>query len=552
MLNSSVSPLPGPQDTLLLRAALLSGRPALDAFAEWRRTLDLDALDFGSQRVLPLLASNLRAHGVDDPLTQRFRGVSRFAWFLNNVLVEAARPVLKELHRSKIPFLLLKGIAFIAALPDQLPMRAMTDIDLLVHPQDAKSAIEILETTGWRPYYGRGEFVSHELVDRVINCDFQTGQIGHLDLHWYVNPQNRWTSADAAFWDRRIQVQFGGERCYAPCLEDQVLHAFVHGAPWNGVGTIRWATDSTIILRHAGARFDWPYFLTQVRTRRVALQARNCLRFLRDRLDVQVPQDVMSKLDREHVSLVETLDYRLRARNPATLNRVAGALLSFQNYRGSDETLEHARDMTALRRWIRYSWGANSVLEASALALLAAVRHPPWLRSLISRIWRRDGMPVRLGRRGAPNLQDGPLDLSLSGDPKGALLAGWSEPEANGRWTDGREAALALDLGTARCAVTLEVTISAMVAPGAPRLRVEIWINRRRLEDWLFEQVDALPHVRTVTILDKALADRCQVLTFVIRNPTSPRSLGISSDTRQLGIFVHKLKLQGACGNLSH
>ena len=75
MLNASTSPLPGKQDTLLLRAALLTGRPALDVFSKWRKTLDLDALDFGSQRVLPLLVNNLRAHGVDDPIMQRFRGV---------------------------------------------------------------------------------------------------------------------------------------------------------------------------------------------------------------------------------------------------------------------------------------------------------------------------------------------------------------------------------------------------------------------------------------------------------------------------------------------
>jgi hypothetical protein len=544
MLSASTSPLPGKQDTLLLRAALLTGRPALDAFSKWRKTLDLNALDFGSQRVLPLLVNNLRTHGVDDPIMKRFRGVGRFAWYLNQVLIAVVRPVLNELNRSNTSFVLLKGIAFVASIPDQLPMRAMTDIDLLVHREDANSAMEILGKTGWRPYYGRAEFVSQELIDRVINCDFQSGPHGHLDLHWHVNERNRWAKADAALWDRRIPVQLAGVQCYAPCLEDQVLRAFVHGVMWNGVGTIRWVTDSAIILRYANKNFDWFYFLAQCQARRVTLQARNCLRYLRDQLDVQVPDQVMSALHRERVSLIEMLDYKLRARNPTTLNWPATALLRFQDYRGSDEGLVHARDITALRRWVRYAWGANSVLEASALALLAAVGRPSWLRSWIWRIWRRDGRLVRLGWRGAPNLQNEPIDLSLAGDPKGALLYGWSEPETSGRWTDGPEAALVFDLGAARYSPTIAFAMSAMVAQAAPRLRVEIWINRQRLADWLFEEAHALPHTRSLTIPEVALTPRHQVLTFVIREPKSPQSLGISSDVRQLGVFVHRLVLQ--------
>lgn len=547
MLNASTSPLPGKQETLLLRAALLTGQSALDAFFKWRKTLDLDALDFGSQRVLPLLVNNLRAHGVDDPIMQRFRGVGRFAWYLNQVLIGVVRPVLNELNRSNTSFVLLKGIAFVASVPDQLPMRAMTDVDLLVHREDANSAMEILEKTGWRPYYGRAKFVNQELIDRVINCDFQSGPHGHLDLHWYVNERNRWATADAALWDRRIPVQLAGVQCYAPCLEDQVLRAFVHGASWNGVGTIRWVTDSTIILRHANKNFDWFYFLAQCRARRVALQARNCLRYLHDQLDVQVPEQVMSALRRERASLIEMVDYKLRARNPVTLNWLASALLRFQDYRGSDESMAHARDITALRRWVGYVWGANSMLEAAALALLAAAGRPSWLRSWIWQIWRREGRLVRLGRRGAPNLQDGPIDLSLSGDPKGALLYGWSEPETWGRWTDGPEAALAFELGAARHSTTIAFAMSAaMVAQAAPRLRIEIWINRQRLADWLFEEADALPHTRSLTIPEAALADRHQVLTFVIREPKSPQSLGISSDVRQLGVLVDRLALQEA------
>ena len=544
MLNTSRSPLPGKYDTLLLRAALLSGHLALDAYYEWRKTLDLDALDFGSQRVLPLLVKNLSAHGIDDPIMDRFRGVGRFAWLLNQVLINAVRPVLSALNQANTPFVLLKGVAFIASLPKQLPLRAMTDIDLLVHKDDAASAIGILEASGWRPYYGRAKFVRNELIDRAISCDFQHGQHGHLDLHWYVLERNRWPNADAALWSRVKSVELAGEQCYAPCFEDQVLHAFVHGAPWNGIGTIRWVTDSIILLRNKTETFDWNYFLNQCRSRRVAIQARNCLRYLREQLDVPVPDHVMSELHQERVSLVELLEYKLRAKNPVTLIRPATALVSFQIYRGSNLALANADTIAALCHWIKHIWDADSAMEAAALALLASVGRPPWLRKLMSRIWRREGRLAILGPRSAPNLQDGPIDLSLWGDPKGAVLYGWSEPETGGRWTDGPEAALVFELSAERASQSIVFSVFAMVTESAPKLKVEIWVNRQRCEDWSFGLDHARLHTRRLTIPESALAYRHQVLTFVIRHPKSPQSLGKSTDVRRLGLFVNQFGLE--------
>ena len=70
-----------------------------------------------------------------------------------------------------------------------------------------------------------------------------------LDLHWFALENNRWPEADKALWSHLVSVQIGGTQCHAPGFEDQVLHACVHGAPWNGVANLRWAADAIIILR---------------------------------------------------------------------------------------------------------------------------------------------------------------------------------------------------------------------------------------------------------------------------------------------------------------
>jgi hypothetical protein len=55
-----------------VKAALLRGGFALDAWNEWRARVDLARLDAGSQGLLPLLWDNLRRQGVK----QDDRGIS--------------------------------------------------------------------------------------------------------------------------------------------------------------------------------------------------------------------------------------------------------------------------------------------------------------------------------------------------------------------------------------------------------------------------------------------------------------------------------------------
>ncbi len=546
MLNQHQSPLPSAQDTLLLKAALLKGQAALAAFAEWRKTLDLDALDFGSQRVLPLLSRNLRSLGVDDPIIARFKGVGRFSWYQNQVLVAAISPLLNSLNQAGIPFALLKGIAFVASIPDQMPLRAMTDVDLLVRPMDVPAAMDNLADGGWSPYYGTIRFAKQELIDREVSCDFSAGRDRHVDLHWFVRKQNRWPNADAALWSRLVPVKLGDVPCRALCFEDQVLHACIHGAPWNGVGTIRWVTDATVILRERSEGFDWAYLLDQCKERRAALQLRHCLAYLRDMLNVPVPDHVLDHLRREPVSLLDRIDYRLRARNPETLPRPAQALLVFQEFRGRERDLLHNSTIRALCAWIEYLWVVDSVVPAAALAIFAALNRPPWLRALIGKLCRGEVRAMALTQRMPAKISDGPIDLSMSGNPKRTLLYGWSEPEASGRWTDGPDAVLAVQRDRPEHDLTINFSLFGMLAEAAPNLDVEVWSGRHRLDTWKFAYPDTGMQLRTLQVPSKIMTGRFLVLTFVIREPRSPSSLGISSDVRRLGIHVRRLTFDQA------
>ena len=466
------NPLPSKAETLLLQASLLEGRAAVSAFYAWRHGLNLDLLNLGSQRVLPLLCKNLLAHGIDDPMMSRFRGIARHAWFSTQFLISTCSPLFKAFDQAGIPLVLLKGMALVACLPEQLPLRGMTDIDLLILPADADAAIDLLVADGWRPHYGSPGFVKHEVVGKDKSYLFYRDFHLSLDLHWFALENNRWPEADKALWSHLVLVQIGGTQCHAPGFEDQVLHACVHGAPWNGVATLRWAADAIIILRAKQGIFDWSYSLDQCGQRRVTIQIRNCLEYLRRFFDVPVPNFVLKELRKQRVSMIETLDYWLRAQNPADLALSSRSFLALQDYRASKKALSEGSAFTAICALLRERWAVDSVLVALEMAVFTLMGRPRLFQFLV-RGARGDVIrTATLERRVPAKISDGPIDLSLSGDPKNTLLYGWCLPEAGGRWTDGPEAVVAVDVGDDRGDLRVTVTLLPMLA--VPKSRVGV------------------------------------------------------------------------------
>jgi hypothetical protein len=77
-VNNEPGCWPNRDQELLLRAALLNGEPALEAWNEWRRTVNVDVVDYGSHRMIPQLYRNMQRLGVNDSLMERLKGVYRY------------------------------------------------------------------------------------------------------------------------------------------------------------------------------------------------------------------------------------------------------------------------------------------------------------------------------------------------------------------------------------------------------------------------------------------------------------------------------------------
>jgi hypothetical protein len=122
---------------------------ALEAWHQLGPDLDLDALDLGSARLVPLVWWNLRGLGVRGPLMDAMERRYTETRAANAALLEQLGVCLAAFNAAGIPTMVLKGPAVVESA--YAGLRQMSDIDLLVPLGRIADANDALGRFGWRP-----------------------------------------------------------------------------------------------------------------------------------------------------------------------------------------------------------------------------------------------------------------------------------------------------------------------------------------------------------------------------------------------------------------
>jgi hypothetical protein len=305
---------PTPEQEWMLRAAILSGQAASDAWNKWIAAADIDHLDRGSFRLIPLLYQNLKRIGVEHELLGRFKGIHRRAWYENQMALHRLSGLLQFIHEAKIPTLILKGAALALLYYKDIGLRPMSDLDVLVPVHKAADAITLLRESGWKPLKALPRFITTDymLAIRASNL-VRDKSDPQLDLHWHVFQECLEPDADLDLWERSIPVACGDVSSHALSPADQLLHICEHATEWNEVAPIRWVADAMAVLS-ATPDFDWERVLLQTRQRRLVLTMQNMLPYLRRLVEAPIPDHVIEQLQSLPVTQMERDWMEIRTR----------------------------------------------------------------------------------------------------------------------------------------------------------------------------------------------------------------------------------------------
>ena len=351
---------PEPGQELLLKAALLSGHDAVTAWNAWLNEVGMDRIDAGSQRLLPLVHRNMRANGVDHPLMKTLRGIYRRTWYENQILFHQMAPLLRALEEAGVRTMLLKGAALVSLYYNDLGLRPMSDLDVLVPTDEAARAIRVLLSESCTPLGNRTapleRLLQSEVFKEWIHSEHFAESGGReFDLHWHTLTECLAPDADADFWNAAVPTVLNNVATRALNSADQLLHVCFHGAEWNRVPPVRWIADAMVVMRSSSV-IDWQRLVSQASERGLVLHIRNALSYLSDTFAAPIPADILQDLQQAQVSRKEISRYQSRIRPP---HFASDSLLLVRRYLQSTSRAELGHPLVGFPRFLQQVWGLD-------------------------------------------------------------------------------------------------------------------------------------------------------------------------------------------------
>ncbi|MCL2329938.1 MAG: nucleotidyltransferase family protein [Phycisphaerae bacterium] len=244
-----------PTEVFGLIAQCLSShpQPAIDQITRrgWWEYVAAEAID---ARMGAILLDRLTQLGVEMPVS----AVSQMQAYRDHVSAANAYKfaevgvVLNRLRMANVPYLLLKGAALNAMLYDA-GLRPMTDVDVLIWPEDVAIADRVLCNAGAcagkelvRPDFYPRYYYEREYFTRrnpAVKIDLHCRPFGMLR---YAR-----TVPDDAMWNRHRDATLAGLDVQVPGPEEMLIHLAVHAA-CHGNSQLCWLYDILLWTQRFG------------------------------------------------------------------------------------------------------------------------------------------------------------------------------------------------------------------------------------------------------------------------------------------------------------
>lgn len=198
------------------------------------------------------------------------------------------RVIGRHLAEEGVPFLVLKGGAYLIDLYADPGERRLTDIDMLVRREDVPRLARRLAAAGYRSLIGDIEFRRFEVgATGEGRCRFE--------FHWWLGLPFRAQIGQAEIWDRSGPAVLEGVSCRRLNPEDALLYHVAHQADHYFGPSLKWTIDLREMLR------SWRLDLDGLARRARAWRVRTALHLALMHLEKVFPGTVPVDLARQVV-----------------------------------------------------------------------------------------------------------------------------------------------------------------------------------------------------------------------------------------------------------
>jgi hypothetical protein len=189
----------------------------------------------------------------------------------HNALYESeCAKLIKGLSAMGVENILLKGLSYMEDIYGDTSARGMSDIDLLIRPDDRMKALEYLLADGYSNYIipsfkgSRDDFT--KLTDIIGESHFMKKSgvltVG-IDLHWKMRagyPLNDYLLLDRLpWWEHNSTVIIEGVSARRLPPEMQFIHLALHFAIHHQYTGLRWFIEICLFIKRYGNDLDWEF-----------------------------------------------------------------------------------------------------------------------------------------------------------------------------------------------------------------------------------------------------------------------------------------------------
>ncbi len=270
-----------------------SGRLAALTNENWQALFDCASKQF----VVGLLYHRLKSRELDmaipDDILLAMQGLHRQNAVRNLCFYGALRQIVQAFSQVGIPVIALKGIYLAGSVYDNIALRELWDMDIMVPRQQLQLAAGLLTELGYVPtkrYYVE--------VDLALSCHltpfFKKG-VGFVEIHWSItHPQKHYHIAETGLWERAVPTRLSGIDVLRLSPEDLLLHLCVHTSYQHEFCFgLRTTCDIAQMIQHYGGALDWDQIIKRARQWKWERGVYLALRVARESLGAAVPEEVL-------------------------------------------------------------------------------------------------------------------------------------------------------------------------------------------------------------------------------------------------------------------
>jgi putative nucleotidyltransferase-like protein len=350
--------------------------PADDIAAMWSRLaplLQFEAMELGSYPLMPLLYKRLSDRVPDEPLIPKLRGIYRRTLYENHLLLSRLQPTLETLAGSGINAIVLAEPAIAINYYEDLGLRKIPGLDLLVGASDIDRLTAVLEANAWTVPLEPRQLLSGSHALRLSN---PSGDLCSLHRHLVDDVADDPTGPHAeGSTGPTAKLSLAGSSLRALSPTDELLRICLVGARAQAWPNVYWIADAATVVRTAANDLDWNRLVVQAARQRAALRLLDALRYLREGLSAPVPDDVIRDLAALPTTKRERLAHAASGRKGIFLGTVPRVVVRF--LRTNADTSVRTM-LVKLPPFLRQEWG----LERSSQV-------PSHLaRKTVARLWQ--------------------------------------------------------------------------------------------------------------------------------------------------------------------